>query len=426
MKVLIIGGGGREHTLAWKLDQEEGISEIFIAPGNGGTARLGENVPIAIDDIKGLTDLAEKKGVDLTIVGPEAPLTLGIVDSFRKRGLRVFGPDKKAARIEGSKSFAKRIMQKYNIPTAESGEFTDPGEAKKYIMDKGPPIVIKADGLAAGKGVFPSANLNGALKAVDRIMLKREFGDAGKKIIVEEFLTGEEVSFLAFTDGKTVLPMASSQDHKPIYDGDKGPNTGGMGAYSPAPVITDDLFKRITEEIMIPAVRGMVEEGCQYTGVLYAGLMIKDGEPRVLEFNARFGDPEAQPLLMRLKSDLSPILMATIEGRLSEINLEWDSRPAVCVVMSSGKYPDKYEIGFQISGVDGADRMDDVVVFHAGTALIGSHLNTAGGRVLGVTALGSDLSDAIGRAYKAVDRIDFDGFHFRKDIGKKGLRHVEG
>jgi phosphoribosylamine---glycine ligase len=424
MKILIVGGGGREHALAWKLNQEDAVSKIFTAPGNGGTEKIGENVPISGNDIESLSNFAKSENIDLTIVGPEAPLTLGIVDTFNELGLTIFGPNKAAAQIEGSKSFSKNLMKKYNIPTADFEEFTNPVKAKEFVKKIGAPVVVKADGLAGGKGVIISKNIVDAHTAIDRIMVNKEFGDAGDKVIIEQFLTGEEASFLAFTDGEEVIPMASSQDHKPIYNYDEGPNTGGMGAYSPAPVVTDELFDRIMTEVMIPTVKGMKAEGTRYTGVLYAGVMIKDGELKVLEFNARFGDPEAQPLFHRLKSDLSPVLLATINGTLKGVTLEWDERPSICVVMASGGYPGKYQIGKEIFGVDTIHEMKDVVVFHAGTTYIGRHLNANGGRVLGVTAMGTDLQDAKNRAYKAVDKIDFHQAHFRTDIGDKGLKYV--
>jgi phosphoribosylamine--glycine ligase len=422
MKILIVGGGGREHALAWKLAAERGVT-VFTAPGNGGTARVGTNVPIGAEDIDALLAFAKKEKIDLTVVGPEAPLVLGITDLFRKEGLTVFGPSKAAAQIEGSKSFSKRLMEKYRIPTATFAEFTDPVEAKKYIEQAGAPIVVKADGLAAGKGVILCETAAEACAAVDAIMVKREFGDAGDRVVVEEYLTGEEASFLAFTDGKTVVPLASSQDHKAIYDGDKGPNTGGMGAYSPAPVVDDAVFGRIMDEVMLPTVAGMAREGSPYLGILYAGLMIKDGVPKVLEFNARFGDPEAQPLLVRLKTDLSEVLLAAVAGRLEEVKLVWDERPSVCVVMASGGYPGAYEKGKVIEGIEAAERLPDVVVFQAGTKIDGNDLVTSGGRVLGVTALGDTLNAAIERAYEAVGKIGWEGAYWRRDIGAKGLRH---
>ena len=424
MNVLIVGGGGREHALAWKLSREKRVSKIFVAPGNGGTSKLGTNVPSKVDDIDYLADIAEREKIDLTIVGPEEPLARGIVDTFQNRGLRIFGPNRSAARIEGSKSFSKNLMKKYNIPTAEFDVFDSPDDAHNYIINFGRPMVIKADGLAAGKGVLPCHTLQDAVDAVDRIMVKKEFGAAGNRVVVEELLTGEEASFLAFSDGETVLPLATSQDHKPIYNDDKGPNTGGMGAYSPAPVITDQLFERVMKEVMIPTVQAMKAEGHPYVGILYAGLMISGGEPKVLEFNARFGDPEAQPLLMRLKSDLTPVIDAAIDGNLADIALEWDPRPAVCVVMASGGYPGKYQIGRQIFGVNRAESLDDVVVFHAGTTLVGKFLNSAGGRVLGVTALGADISEARDRAYEAVRKIRFHRAHWRTDIAVKAIRRL--
>jgi phosphoribosylamine---glycine ligase len=422
MKILIVGGGGREHALAWKLAREKDV-RVYCAPGNGGTSTLGTNVPISVEDISALCAFAEKERIDLAVVGPEVPLVLGVVDLFVKKGLTVFGPTKKAAQIEGSKSFSKNLMKKYRIPSAEFAEFTDRVSATAYIEEKGAPLVVKADGLAAGKGVILAQTVPEAISAVDRIMVQREFGDAGNRVVVEEFLTGEEASFLAFTDGKHVVPLATSQDHKAIYDGDRGPNTGGMGAYSPAPVVTPALFSRVMDEIMIPTVEAMEREGHPYLGILYAGLMIKNGIPKVLEFNARFGDPEAQPLVIRMKGSLSEVMIKAATGRLSDVTIEWDERPAVCVVMASGGYPGSYEKGKIITGIEDAEKLPDVVVFHAGTKRDGNRLVTSGGRVLGVTAVGTDLAAAIDRAYAAVDRITWEGVHYRKDIGAKGLRY---
>ncbi len=422
MKILIVGGGGREHALAWKLAHEEGV-RVYCAPGNGGTAAVATNVPISSEDVGALCEFAASERIDLTIVGPEAPLVLGIVDRFIKRGLTIFGPTSGAAQIEGSKSFSKNLMKKYGIPTAGFAEFTDRKKAADYIENTGAPLVVKADGLAAGKGVILARTVPEALSAVDQIMVKREFGDAGDKVVVEEFLTGEEASFLAFSDGDFVVPLATSQDHKAIYDGDTGPNTGGMGAYSPAPVVTPALSTRVMDEIMIPTVKAMEQEGHPYVGILYAGLMIKDGVPRVLEFNARFGDPEAQPLLMRMKGSLSEVMIKAVEGKLSEVDLQWDERPAVCVVMASGGYPGGYEKGKVIAGIKDAEKLSGVVVFHGGTRLEADRLVTSGGRVLGVTAVGADLSAAIDRAYTAVDRIKWEGAYYRRDIGAKGLRY---
>jgi phosphoribosylamine--glycine ligase len=421
MKVLVVGSGGREHALVWKIAQSPRVGKIYCAPGNAGIAQMAECLSISAEDVKGLTAWAEKEKIDLTVVGPEAPLTLGMVDIFRARGLRVFGPSQKAAEIEGSKAFTKELMKKYGIPTGESETFTDPAAAVKYIKGKGAPLVVKADGLAAGKGVIICRKVEEALSALDLILVQKAFGAAGAKVVVEEFLEGEEASFLAFTDGETVLPLPTSQDHKAIYDNDQGPNTGGMGAYSPAPVVTEKVHREAMEKVMIPTVRGMAREGRKYQGVLYAGLMIKDEKPKVLEFNARFGDPEAQPLLMRLKSDLIPILEATIDGKLSNHKMELEDRSSVCVVVASGGYPGSYEKGKVISGLREAARVRDAFVFHAGTAMKEGKVVTNGGRVLGVTALGNGIQEAIQRAYEAVAKISWEGAYCRKDIGHKAL-----
>ncbi|RPI11148.1 MAG: phosphoribosylamine--glycine ligase, partial [Zetaproteobacteria bacterium] len=364
------------------------------------------------------------KAVDLTIVGPELPLTLGIVDEFESRGLRIFGPTRQAAILEGSKVFAKRLMKKYKIPTGFFQTFYRADDAKRYIQDVGAPVVVKADGLAAGKGAVVCPTVQEAVDTVKRIMEDRVFGDAGSRVVVEEFLTGEEASFLAFTDGETVLPMASTQDHKPILDGDKGPNTGGMGAYSPAPVVTEAVHRKIMDQVMIPTVKAMAAEGRPYRGVLYAGLMIEAGEPRVLEFNVRFGDPEAQPLLMRMDGDLVPILEAVVVQRLREAEVRWRPQPAVCVVMAAGGYPGAHDTGKPIHGLETAASLEDVMVFHAGTARLGDAVVTTGGRVLGVTALGKDVSDAIDRAYRAVEAIRWDGAYYRTDIGRKAVNRT--
>ncbi|MGE5849161.1 MAG: phosphoribosylamine--glycine ligase [Candidatus Methylomirabilota bacterium] len=422
MRVLVVGSGGREHALIWKLKQSPRVKQVYAAPGNAGIAELAECTEIGASEVRRMADFAVSRGIDLTVVGPEVPLTLGIVDEFQARGLRIFGANQKAAELEGSKVFAKRLMKKYKIPTGFFQTFYRTEDAKRYIQDVGAPIVVKADGLAAGKGAIVCQTVKEALDAVQRIMEDRVFGDAGEKVVVEEFLSGEEASFLAFTDGETVLPMASSQDHKAVLDDDKGPNTGGMGAYSPAPVVTDQVHHKIMNQIMIPTVKAMAAEGRPYRGVLYAGLMIKGGEPKALEFNARFGDPEAQPLLMRMESDLLPILEAVIDGRLHEVKIEWRPEPAVCVVMASGGYPGAYEKGKVINGLRAASRFKDVVVFHAGTALAGGKVVTSGGRVLGVTAVGKDVPEAINRAYRAVEKIRWDGVHYRTDIGKKAVQ----
>jgi phosphoribosylamine--glycine ligase len=425
MRVLVVGSGGREHALVWKLKQSPRVKQVYAAPGNAGIAELAECAEIGASEVRRLADFAVSRGIDLTVVGPEVPLTLGIVDEFEARGLRIFGANQKAAELEGSKVFAKRLMKKYKIPTGFFQTFYRAEDAKRYIQDVGAPIVVKADGLAAGKGAIVCQTVKEALGAVRMIMEDRVFGDAGEKVVVEEFLSGEEASFLAFTDGETVLPMASSQDHKAVLNDDKGPNTGGMGAYSPAPVVTATVHHKIMQEIMIPTVKAMAAEGRPYRGVLYAGLMIRGGEPKALEFNARFGDPEAQPLLMRMESDLLPILEAVIDGRLHAVKIEWRPEPAVCVVMASGGYPGVYEKGKAISGLRAAARLRDVVVFHAGTALAGEKVVTSGGRVLGVTAVGKDVPEAIARAYRAVEKIRWDGVHYRTDIGKKAVqRHT--
>jgi phosphoribosylamine--glycine ligase len=424
MRVLVIGGGGREHSLVWKLAQSPRVSQLFAAPGNAGIAELAECVDISASEIRPLADFAVKNAVDLTVVGPELPLTLGIVDEFEGRGLRIFGATRQAAVLEGSKVFAKRLMRKYKIPTGFFQTFYRTDDAKRYIQDVGAPIVVKADGLAAGKGAIVCATVQEALDTVQRIMEDRVFGDAGARVVVEEFLTGEEATFLAFTDGETVLPLASSQDHKAVFDEDKGPNTGGMGAYSPAPVVTGVIHQKIMERIMIPTVKAMNLENRPYRGVLYAGLMIKDGEPKVLEFNVRFGDPEAQPLLMRMETDLLPVLEAVTNQRLHEVEIRWRPESAVCVVMAAGGYPGAHDTRKPISGLGTAARLKDVMVFHAGTALVEGKVVTNGGRVLGVTALGKEISEAIARAYRAAEKIHWDGVHYRTDIGRKAVNRL--
>ena len=422
MKILVVGGGGREHALVWKLARSPEVTSIFAAPGNPGTALHAENISIKADDIEALKEFALKEAIDLTVIGPEDPLSMGIVDVFTGAGLKAFGPTGKAAELEASKAFCKGIMEKYNIPTAAYREFTEVAPALGYIEEKGAPIVVKADGLAAGKGVFLCFTEDEARDAIKSIMEDKIFGNAGARVVIEELLLGEEASFLAITDGNTVVPLAPAQDHKAVFDGDKGPNTGGMGAYSPAPLVTKELEAEIMDTVMVPAVRGMAAEGRPYRGVLYAGLMINaEGRPVVLEFNCRFGDPETQPILMRLKSDLLPLLMASVEGRLATIKLEWHEKAAVCVVMSAGGYPGTYNKGIPITGLEGAES-DSVTVFHAGTASEGDRLVTSGGRVLGVTALGSDIKEAIETAYEAVGKINFDGAYYRTDIGKKAIK----
>jgi len=424
MKVLVIGSGGREHALVWKISQSPRVKRVYCAPGNAGIAESAECVPIPASNIQTLLDFARREKIDLTVVGPEGPLSEGIVDLFQKEGLRIFGATQRAAEIESSKSFAKSLMAKYRIPSARGRSFKSHDPARRYLSQSGAPVVVKADGLAAGKGVIVCETEKEALEALDRIMVKREFGDAGDQVVIEECLRGEEASFLAFTDGRTVLAMPSSQDHKAIHDDDRGPNTGGMGAYSPAPVVDRLIHQRVMHEIMIPTVKAMAAEGRPYQGVLYAGLMIDRDQIKVLEFNGRFGDPEAQPLLMRIKSDIVPIMEAVIDGRLDQCSLEIDERASVCVVMSSAGYPGSYPKGLPIKGLDAAKRVKDVVVFHAGTARKEKAVVTDGGRVLGVTALGDTVGEAIAKAYQVVGKISWEGAYCRKDIGRKALERM--
>ena len=421
MKVLVVGGGGREHALVWKIAQSPMVDKIYCAPGNPGTAAAAENVALAVDDIDGLCDFAKKNQIDLTVVGPELPLTLGMVDRFKAEGLAVFGPSKAAAQLEGSKGFSKDLMAKYNIVTAAYASFSDRDAAVEYIRAQGAPIVVKVDGLAAGKGVILAQTEQQAIDAVDDILVRKTFGDAGDAVVIEEFLTGEEASFFAFTDGKNILPLVSAQDHKQIFNGDKGPNTGGMGAYSPAPVVTASLYERIVAEVVQPTIDGMAAEGCPYCGILFIGLMIEDDDFKVLEFNARFGDPEAQPLLSRMKSDVVPVLLDCARGELTTKALEWYDRASVCVVMAAGGYPADYAKGDVISGIDDADAIDGVLVFHAGTAEVDGKIVTAGGRVLGVTGWGDDVASAIDKAYEGTQKISWNGAQFRTDIGQKAL-----
>ncbi len=424
MKVLVIGGGGREHALVWKIAQSPLVEKVFCAPGNPGTAQLAENVAIGVDQLDKLLAFAYENKIDLTVVGPEQPLSLGIVDLFESHGLKVFGPSQKAAFIEGSKAFSKDLMQKYHVPTAAYGVFTDQAEAEAFIERTGAPIVVKSDGLAAGKGVIIAQTCEEAVSAVRDMLSGNSFGTAGSRVVIEEFLTGEEASFLVITDGKNIIPLASAQDHKAIFDGDLGPNTGGMGAYSPAPVVTQDIHDKAMQQVIQPIVAGMAAEGRPYRGVLYAGLMVKDGQVKTLEFNARFGDPECQPLLMRMKSDIVPVLMAVALGNLSGIDISWHDKAAVCVVMAAEGYPGDYRKGDGIEGLEDAARIDDVYVFHAGTTLLNNRCVTNGGRVLGVTALGDSIQKSINTAYRAVDCISWKGAQFRRDIGKKALGRI--
>ena len=422
MNVLVVGGGGREHALAWKLRQSPRVREVFCAPGNGGMGEVATCVPIDSGDLRSLLAFARERGIGLTVVGPEAPLSLGIVDLFEEHGLRVFGASRAAAELEGSKTFAKELMRRHGIPTAAARAFTDAGEARAWIRSAGTPLVIKADGLAAGKGVMICRTGAEAEAAVETIMDKRAFGSAGDRVLVEEFLEGEEASFLAFTDGRTVVAMPASQDHKAVFDGDLGPNTGGMGAYSPAPVVTPALHAEVMRTVMEPTVRAMAAAGRPYRGVLYAGLMITSDGIKVLEYNARFGDPEAQPIVLRMKSDLLPVLEACIDGRLDTAAVDWHDDAAVCVVLASGGYPGAYPTGLPISGLEEAGREEGVVVFHAGTAERDGRIVTAGGRVLGVTARGATIREAVDRAYRGAARISFEGMHYRRDIGHRALR----
>ncbi len=422
MKILVIGSGGREHALVWKLRQNPRVETIYCAPGNAGIAADAHCVSIKAEDVEGLLSFAKKKDVDLTVVGPEVALTLGIVDRFEEKGLRIFGPNRKAAELEGSKIFMKELLKKYKVPSGGFAVFEDLQEARRYVEQHGAPMVVKADGLAAGKGVIVAQTTEEALDALDLIMADKAFGEAGSRVIVEEFLVGEEASFIAFTDGVNVLPLPTSQDHKAASEGDKGPNTGGMGAYSPAPVVTDALSDRVVKEIMLPTIKAMAAEGRPYKGMLYAGLMIDGEKIKVLEYNCRFGDPECQPLLLRLESDLVEILDAVVDGRLDQVEPKIDPRPTVCVVMASEGYPGSYEKGKIISGLEDVDAMSDVKVFHAGTALKDNKVVTNGGRVLGVTALGDTLQDAVNKAYGAVDKISWEGCFVRRDIGHKALK----
>lgn len=423
MKVLVVGGGGREHALAWKIAQSGRVREVLVAPGNAGTALEPNmrNVPIAAEDVEALAAYAKEHAIDLTVVGPEAPLSKGIVDKFRAAGLRCFGPTQQAAQLESSKAFAKDFLARHHIPTAEYATFTEVEPALAYIQAKGAPIVIKADGLAAGKGVILAQTAAEAMAAVQDMLAGNAFGAAGSRVVIEEFLQGEEASFIVMVDGEHVLPMASSQDHKARDDGDKGPNTGGMGAYSPAPVVTPALHERIMQEVIYPTVRGMAADGIPYTGFLYAGLMITPaGDPKVLEFNCRFGDPETQPIMARLHSDFVGLLEAALDGRLDKVTAEWDSRAALGVVLAAGGYPDNYRKGDVIQGLEVAAILDGKV-FHAGTAFADGKVVTNGGRVLCAVGLGATVTAAQKNAYKLVQAIDWQGIYYRHDIGHRAI-----
>ncbi|MBQ5637246.1 MAG: phosphoribosylamine--glycine ligase [Selenomonadales bacterium] len=424
MQVLVIGSGGREHALAWKAAQSASVEKVYCVPGNPGIAQIAECAPMDIADNDALVAFALENKIDLTIVGPEVPLANGVVDAFRAKGLAIFGPTQAAAQIEGSKSFAKDLMKKYGIPTAAFEVFTDAEAAKAYIVEQGAPIVIKADGLAAGKGVVVAMTLDEALEAVDMMMCDQAFGSAGCQVVVEEFLTGEEASILTFCDGTTIVPMISSQDHKRAYDNDEGPNTGGMGTYAPAPVVTADVLARVQKEILEPTVAAMKAEGIPYTGCLYAGLMITENGPKVIEFNARFGDPETQVVLPLLDSDMAEVMMACVNGNLADLDIKWKDGAAVCVVMAAGGYPQGYRKGDVISGLDKAADLG-ATVFHAGTAAKDGNIVTNGGRVLGVTAIGTDVQKAVDNAYAAVKSIHFDDVHYRNDIAYRAIARLK-
>lgn len=421
MRVLVIGGGGREHALVWKLRQSAGVTQVYCAPGNPGIAALAQCVPIAVDALDDLVAFVQDHDIDLTVVGPELPLTLGVVDRLAQVGRRAFGPSQAAAQLEGSKVFTKELLDALGVPTAFFGAFTDAEAAEAYVRKVGVPVVVKADGLAAGKGVYICPTFDEAMAAIDQSMRARVFGDAGARVVIEEFLEGEELSFMALSDGATVLPLATSQDHKRIFDGDQGPNTGGMGAYSPAPVATPELTAAVMHDVMEPVVRGLAARGITYRGVLYAGLMVKDGRAKVLEFNVRFGDPECQVLLTRLDADLADVMVRTCEGRLAGAEIRWDARPAVCVVLAAAGYPGTVRKGDPIDGLDQAREWTGGQVFHAGTKDAGGVVVTDGGRVLGVTALGATIQDAVAEAYRGVQRITWPGMQYRTDIGHRAL-----
>jgi phosphoribosylamine--glycine ligase len=422
MRILVVGSGAREHTFVWKIVQSPLVEKVYCVPGNPGIAQIAECRSIPLEDnFSAIADFAETEKIDLTVVGPEDPLAKGIVDVFQARGLRAFGPDRKAAILEASKDFAKRLMAQNGIPTSAYRTFEDADAAIAYLEEINAPVFVKADGLAAGKGVIPGLTLDAAVKAVQEIMVDRNFGSAGDKVVIEEALFGEEASFTVLTDGVSCLPFVSSQDHKMSLDGDKGKNTGGMGAYSPAPVMTTELSKQVMDTIVQPAISAMASEGRTFKGILYVGLMITEAGPKVIEFNCRLGDPEAQVLLTRMESDLVPMLDACIDGTLDKVECKWKPEAATCVVMASGGYPDPYETGKVITGLDRANALEDVTVFHAGTQMRNGDIATGGGRVLGVTALASDIKSAIEGAYRGVKEIHFDQAHFRTDIGYRAL-----
>ncbi len=426
MKVLVIGSGGREHTLVWKIYQSDRVEKIYAAPGNDGMLDLAERVNIAADDIEGLADWAQKNKIDLTVVGPEQPLVKGIVDYFEKKGLRIFGPKKEAARLEGSKVFAKNLLNKYKIPTAEYKVFTEPEKAWSYLKDSDNyPLVIKAEGLAAGKGVVIACNKQEAREAVSKIMEDRAFGDAGNRIVVEDFLEGKEVSVLALTDGENIIPLVPSQDHKAVFDGGEGPNTGGMGAYSPTPFVNQKMKDQINKTILIPTLEALKNEGIKYKGILYAGLILTTSGPRVLEYNVRLGDPETQVVLPRLKTDLVDVMEAVIDDNMEDLNLEWSKKAAVCVVLASGGYPVSYKTGYKIEGLNRVKKHDDLLIFHSGTRKENGDYVTDGGRVLGLTYMDDSLKKAINKVYQYREEISFKDMHYRNDIGAQAISNYE-
>jgi len=422
MKILVVGSGGREHALTWKIAQSPLAEKLYAAPGNAGIARHAQCIDITPDNLEGLADFAARENIDLTVVGPEAPLCRGIVDLFRERKLRIFGPSKAAAELEGSKIFCKELLRRNGIPTAGFRVFSEAAQARTFLKTAPFPLVVKADGLAAGKGAVVCANLSEAEGAIEQMMVKRAFGEAGARVLIEEFLSGVEASVIAFVDGRTIAIMETVQDHKRVYDGDRGPNTGGMGAYSPAPVAAEREAERVEREILVPVVHALNKEQRRFEGILYAGIMYTKSGPKVIEFNVRHGDPECQALVVRLKSDLVPVLNAVIDGKLEEASIEWDPRAAVCLVVSSGGYPGRYEVGYEISGLAEAEATPDTVVFHAGTMAKEGRIVTSGGRVLGVTALGADLRAAQQAAYGAARKLNFTGMHYRTDIASRMLR----
>jgi phosphoribosylamine--glycine ligase len=425
MRVLVVGGGGREHALVWKISRNSSVEKIYAAPGNAGMTSLADCIKVNVNSNEELASFAEEKDIGLTVVGPEAPLVAGIVDIFRSRGLRIFGSTREASQIEGSKSFAKNLMKKYGIPTGDAIIFDDYNEALSFVKKETPPFVVKADGLAAGKGVVVCFDQESALKALDDCFIEKKFGSAGQRVMLEEYLEGEEVTVKAFTDGETVLPMVPVQDYKPVFDGDEGPNTGGMGSYSPVPAVDEATYQSIVNSILEPTVQALRNEGIIYQGVLYAGIILTRDGPKVLEFNCRFGDPESQAIFPLLYSDLVEIMMALIEGNLKDYRLKWSTGVCVTAVLASKGYPGSYEQGFEISGLDEAAKMEGVQVFHAGTAKKDGKIVTAGGRVLNVSAVGGDFSEARKRAYRAIEKIHFKGMHFRTDIALRAVQKIK-